>query len=128
MYRILVVEDDPIMSTVLIRLFASEKYEVNHATTIAKGLEGCNRDLPDLVLLDVNLPDGDGLALCKVIKETPRLKHIPVVILTGDATSIENKVQGMELGADDYILKPFIAEELVARVAGIIRRSLHLRG
>jgi len=126
MYRLLVVEDDPIMTKVLNRLFTSERYEVKNACTIGEGFESCSRELPDIVLLDVNLPDGNGLDLCRKIKDTPRLKHIPVVMLTGDATSVENKVQGLESGAEDYILKPFIAEELLARISGIIKRSIKL--
>lgn len=107
-------------------MFTSEKYEVNLAATAKDGFDSCVKELPDLVLLDINLPDGNGLDVCKKIKESPKLKHIPVVILTGDATSVENRVQGMESGAEDYVLKPFIAEELLARVAGIIKRSLKL--
>lgn len=126
MYRLLIIEDDQILTKVLIRMFSSEKYEVNHSGTVKEGFESCLKELPDLVLLDINLPDGNGLDVCKKIKETPKLRHIPVVILTGDATSVENRVQGMESGAEDYVLKPFIAEELLARVAGIIKRSLKL--
>ena len=123
MYKLLVIEDDLIMSKVLLRIFRSEKYEVSHSGTIADGFQTCLKELPDLVLLDINLPDGSGLDLCRRMKETQQIKHIPIVILTGDATSVDSKVQGLESGAEDYILKPFISDELIARVSGILKRS-----
>ncbi|OGR75092.1 MAG: hypothetical protein A2X32_10370 [Elusimicrobia bacterium GWC2_64_44] len=124
MYKILIVDDDPIISKVLASIFRSEKYEVTSCRTGEDGLLAAQRELPDLVLLDINLPDGNGLDICKRLKSNQRLKHIPVILITGDATSVENKVQGIENGADDYVLKPFIADELIARAAGIIKRTL----
>jgi len=126
MYKLLIIEDDKIMSNVMARLFTSEKYEVSISHTAEDGLKTCLKELPDLVVLDINLPDGNGLDLCKRMKENQRIRHIPIVFLTGDATSIDSKIQGMECGAEDYILKPFIADELLARVAGIIKRSFKL--
>lgn len=124
MYRILIVDDDPIMSKVLVSLFRSEKYEVSYFPTGEAGLQALEKELPDLLLMDINLPDGNGLDFCRRAKTTPRVKHIPVILITGDATSVENRVQGLENGADDYVLKPFIAEELLARVAGILKNTL----
>ena len=126
MYKLLIIEDDKIMSKVMARMFTSEKYEVNVSYTAEDGFKTCLKELPDLVILDINLPDGNGLDLCKRMKENQRIRHIPVIFLTGDATSIDSKIQGMENGAEDYILKPFIADELIARVAGIIKRSFKL--
>lgn len=123
MYKLLVIEDDPIMTKVLVRMFTSEKYEVIHIGNAEEGFKSCIKELPDLVLMDVNLPDGNGLDLCRKMKETQRIKHIPIVMMTGDATSVESKMQGLEYGAEDYVLKPFISEELMARVAGILKRS-----
>jgi DNA-binding response OmpR family regulator len=124
MYKILIVDDDPIMAKVLVSMFRSEKYEVTSCHTGGEGMQAAQKELPDLVLMDINLPDGNGLDFCKQLKTNPRLKHIPVILITGDATSVENKVAGMENGADDYVLKPFIADELMARAAGIIKRSM----
>ncbi len=124
MYKILIVEDEPIMAKVLIRIFRSEKYEVTHCPAGEPGMEAAQKELPDLILMDINLPDGNGLEFCKQIKASQRLKHIPVILITGDATSVESKMEGLESGADDYVLKPFIAEELIARAAGILKRSL----
>ena len=126
MYKLLLIEDDKIMSQVMARMFTSEKYEVSLSHTAEDGFKTCLKELPDLVILDINLPDGNGLDLCKRMKENQRIRHIPIVFLTGDATSVDSKIQGMENGAEDYILKPFIADELIARVAGIIKRSFKL--
>lgn len=126
MYKMLVIDDDHIMSSILSRIFTAEKYEVKNANTAEDGYKTCLKELPDIIILDVNLPDGTGLDLCRRMKENPRIKHIPVILLTGDATSIDNKVQGLENGAEDYVLKPFITDELVARVSGILKRSFKL--
>lgn len=126
MYKLLIIEDDHIMSTILTRIFTAEKYEVKHSNTVGEGFQACLRELPDLVLLDINLPDGSGLDLCRSMKENPRIKHIPIILLTGDATSVDSKVQGLESGAEDYVLKPFLTDELVARVNGILKRSFKL--
>lgn len=127
MYNLLIIEDDPIVAKALSHIFAAEKYEVKITGSLGEGLQTALKELPDLILLDVNLPDGNGSSLCRVIKEDPRIKHIPVILMTGDATSVENKVQGLEYGADDYVIKPFIPEELLARVAGVIKRSFSPR-
>jgi len=126
MYKLLVIEDDAIMSKVLVRMFTSEKYEVSHTGTCEEGFRSALKELPDLILMDINLPDGNGVDLCRRMKETQRIKHIPVIMMTGDATSVDNKVQGLESGAEDYVLKPFISDELIARVAGILKRSFKL--
>ncbi|MDO8806742.1 MAG: response regulator transcription factor [Elusimicrobiota bacterium] len=127
MYKLLIIEDEPIMAKVLKRMFTSEKYEVTNTNTAGEGFEACLKELPDLVLMDVHLPDGNGLDLCRKMKETPRIKHIPIIIMTGEATSVDCKMMGLESGAEDYVLKPFISEELIARVAGILKRSFNMR-
>jgi len=88
------------------------------ATTFYKFL---NRDTPDLIILDLMLPDADGLEICKNVKRKDDLSSIPVIMLTakGDET---DKILGLELGADDYITKPFSPRELVARVKAVLRR------
>lgn len=124
MYKLLIVEDDPIMSKVLVSMFKSENYEVTHSATGEGAFQAATKELPDLVLMDINLPDSSGLDICRRMKSTQRVKHIPVILITGGATSVDDKVEGMEIGAEDYILKPFLADELIARVAGIVKRSL----
>jgi len=123
MRKILIIEDDPIMGKVMQRLFLSENYNVSLAATAEAGLAACLKELPDLVLLDVVLPDGNGIEVCRQIKGAPRLKHIPVIIVSGEAVSVDSKVSGLEAGAEDYVLKPFIPEELMERAAGILKRT-----
>ncbi len=126
MYRVLVVEDDPIMTKLLASVYKSGKFEVFSAATVKSGLETAFKELPDLILSDVYLPDGNGVNFCRQLKTEPRLRHIPVILLTGDAVKVEDRVYGMESGAEDYILKPFIPEEILARTAAVIKRSLDL--
>lgn len=123
MYRILAIEDDPIIRRLLQQSMTSEGYECVTASTIAEGLTACERSKPDLVLLDVNLPDGNGIAACRTIKSDAKLRHIPVLLLTGEAADVEHRVDGLEAGAEDYILKPFMPRELASRVKGILKRS-----
>ena len=105
MYRIVCIEDSPTMRKLLQKTLAGEGYECLVAGTLAQGLKVCNEDKPDLIVLDVNLPDGNGIDLCRQIKENQRLAHIPIVILTGEAFSVENRVEGIEAGTDVYVIK-----------------------
>ncbi|MBI4347815.1 MAG: response regulator transcription factor [Elusimicrobia bacterium] len=123
MYRILAIDDDPIIRRLLLQSMAAEGFECVEASTVAEGLAAAARSKPDLVLLDVNLPDGDGISTCRRLKADPSLKHIPVLILTGEASDVDHRVDGLEAGAEDYVLKPFLPRELVSRVKGILKRS-----
>lgn len=123
MLKVLIIEDDPILGKVMQRIFTSEHYSVILAATASSGMEACLKELPDIVLLDVVLPDGNGIDVCRQIKETPKIKHIPIIIVSGEAKSVDNKVAGLKAGAEDYVLKPFLPEELLERVAGILKRS-----
>ncbi|MFA6434205.1 MAG: response regulator [Elusimicrobiales bacterium] len=128
MYKTLIIDDDKIFTKSLMYMLLSEKYEVQVAHTAQDGLRTCLKELPDLVLLDVELPDGNGLELCRVMKSNPKIKHIPVIILTGTATTVENKITGLESGADDYIPKACVADELIVRAAGIVKRGYNISG
>lgn len=121
MYNLLVIDDDFMICKVLANIFASEKYGVRTSRTVGEGFKACLAQPPDLILLDINLPDGSGLDLCRRIKETPGIKHIPVIILTGGAAETETREAGLDSGAEDYFPKPFVMEEIVARVAEIIK-------
>ncbi len=121
MYRILAVDDDPLILEVLRKTLASEGFEVLVASRGGEALSLCAEKKPDLILLDVNLPDGGGIEVCSKIKAEERLKHIPVLLITGEALSAENCVTGMEAGAEDYIRKPFLPKELLARVKSILK-------
>ena len=88
----------------------------------AKGLEAARREVPDLILLDWMLPEMEGLEVCRLLKQDRATKHIPVIMLTVKSDEAD-KVLGLELGADDYVTKPFSQRELLARIKSLLRRS-----
>jgi DNA-binding response OmpR family regulator len=118
--RLLVVDDDPDILRVLKANLELYGYEAIPAATWAAAEEVLNVQYPDLILLDVMLPDGDGFDLCRQLKE--RHPKIPVILLTAK-DRVSDKVTGLESGAEDYIVKPFETLELVARVKACLRRS-----
>ncbi len=128
MYKVLVVEDDHMVRQILVKLLTAEGFDCQSCHNAADGLKACERLKPDLLLLDMHLPDGNGLDICRTIKADERLRHIAVVILTGEGRSIENRVAGLDSGADDYILKPFETPELLARIRRVLQASLKPKG
>ena len=118
--RILIVEDEPAMVAGLRDNFEYEGYEVLSAEDGVAGLERALADEPDLVLLDVMMPRMSGLDLCKQLKA--KRPALPIIMLTARGQEID-KVVGLELGADDYITKPFSVRELMARVKAVLRRA-----
>ena len=120
MTKILIVEDEPNMVAGLRDNFEFEGYEVLSAYDGAEGLARALADSPDLVLLDVMMPKMSGLDVCKQLKA--KRPSIPIIMLTARGQEID-KVVGLELGADDYVTKPFSIRELVARVKAVLRRS-----
>jgi DNA-binding response OmpR family regulator len=117
--RILVVDDDPNLGEVVARYLQKEGYEVEVVTDGRTGLERALATLPDLVVLDLMLPGLDGL---EVFRRLRRVAPIPVVMLTARGSE-EDRVAGLELGADDYVAKPFSPRELTARVKAVLRRA-----
>ena len=117
--RILIVEDEPAMVAGLRDNFEYEGYEVISAADGAEGLERALSDNPDLVVLDVMMPRMSGLDVCKQLKA--RSPSLPIIMLTARGQEID-KVVGLELGADDYVTKPFSIRELMARVKAVLRR------
>jgi two-component system phosphate regulon response regulator PhoB len=121
MARILVVEDEEDLQEVL----SYNLRQAGHETTIVgTGQEGIARvgvETPDLVLLDLMLPDMSGTDVCRAIKSDPATRHIPVVMLTAKGEEID-RVVGFELGADDYVVKPYSMRELTLRLQAILRR------
>lgn len=117
--RILVVEDDPTVAEVVGRYLEREGLAVQRATDGRQALALAVASLPDLVVLDLSLPGVDGL---EVLRRLRALAPVPVLILTARGEE-SDRVQGFELGADDYVVKPFSARELVARVRAVLRRS-----
>lgn len=119
--KILVVEDEPLVAQMLADYLATLSVEVLHASNGVEALELAWEREPDLILLDVMMPKLDGFEVAGILKQNPKTRHIPVIFLTA-LTKVEDKVRGLELGADDYITKPFQPEELLARVTSVLRR------
>lgn len=121
----LIVDDNAQIRAYLKQIF-SDDFEVLEAENGADGLEMVYQLLPDIIISDVMMPDVSGIELCSKVKEDPALNHIPVLLLTA-SSSPEIKLKGIEGGADDYISKPFEKEQLVARVAGILKSRNNLQ-
>ena len=123
MYKILVVEDDDLMQKVLREILAIDGYEFFLCADGRSALKSIPEEKPDLVMLDMNLPDMTGLDICRTIKADAKTKHIPVIILTGESREIATRVEGLELGADDYLFKPINAKVLLSRINSILKLS-----
>src|SRR5258706_3841551 len=120
--RLLVIEDDIDVAEMLVVYFSSQGFEVLNATSGIEGIQLARSKFPNLILLDVMLPDMDGFDVCKILRTTTLTRYIPITFLTQrDARA--DKVAGLELGADDYVTKPFDVEELRLRIQGSLRRS-----
>ncbi|HEY2979708.1 MAG TPA: response regulator, partial [Anaerolineales bacterium] len=120
--RLLVVEDDVDIANMLKIYFTGLQFDVDVANRGSEALERTKQVLPHLIVLDIMLPDIDGYEVCRTLRTSMRTSHIPVIFLT-QKDERSDKLQGLELGADDYITKPFDIEELKLRVTGAIRRS-----
>lgn len=119
--KILVIEDDREVSDFLKLGLEIEGFEPIMALSGRDGLRKLEKDKPTIILLDLGLPDIDGIDICKEIKKNPLTQEIPVIMLTA-RSSTTDKVTGLETGADDYIIKPFTPQELIARIKAILRR------
>ncbi len=120
--RILIVEDESNIAQTIRYNLEKEGFHVLTASDGAKGLKLAQMELPSLILLDLMLPEIDGLEVCKLLKRENKTKQIPVIILTAKSQETD-KVVGLELGADDYLAKPFSMRELIARVKAVLRRT-----
>jgi PleD family two-component response regulator len=120
--RILVVEDDLDIANMLRIYFDSQGYEVHVAGRGGDALELCRKKLPHVVVLDIMLPDMDGYEVCKKLRSNLRTSHIPIMFLT-QRDERTDKIAGLELGADDYITKPFDIEELKFRIQNAVART-----
>lgn len=118
--RILIVEDEPSMRTILADCLARRGYRVLTAADGVNGLRRATEEKPDLILLDLMMPKLDGYAVCQELR---RLEiRTPILVLTARGR-VEDRVRGLDLGADDYLVKPFSRDELLARVRALLRRS-----
>ena len=119
MTRILVVDDEPSILAVMVPLLQARDYDVATATTGHAALEAVTRHPPDLVILDLGLPDLDGVEVCRQLREG---RTIPIIILSARGKETD-KVAALDAGADDYVTKPFSPQELLARVRAALRRT-----
>ena len=118
--KLLVVEDDPPLQAALLRLLAQWGYACERAATAAEALAWLERELFDLVLLDLGLPDRDGLSVCRQLRRLSG--HQPLVLMLTARDTLDDKITGLGAGADDYLVKPFEVRELEARISTLLRR------
>lgn len=123
MARVLIVDDDPDILRLVSYNVGQAGFEVLTASTGRKALEIVQKQHPDLIILDVMLPDVDGMEVCRTLRQQYPYRRIPIIMLTARGDEID-RVVGFELGADDYVAKPFSPRELVLRVKSILRRSV----
>ena len=121
MKKIVLIEDDEDLYSMIQYNLQKEGFHVTGSQTGKGAVDLCRRERPDLVILDIMLPDSDGLEICKGIRGNPDLATTPVIFLTARASETD-RIVGLELGANDYIVKPFFVRELIARV------KIHFRG
>jgi two-component system, OmpR family, phosphate regulon response regulator PhoB len=122
MTSVLLVDDERDLLSLLDFNLRAAGFETSLATTGEQALAQVRRRVPDLVVLDLMLPDVSGTEVCRQLKSDPRTKHVPVVMLTAKGDEVD-RVVGFELGADDYVTKPFSVRELVLRLKAVLRRS-----
>ena len=120
--KILIIEDEPDIRKTLEYNISREGYEVISASSLSEGREKLESVSFSLLLLDLMLPDGSGLDLCRELKQDKSLSSMPVIILTAKDDEVD-KVVGFELGADDYVTKPFSVRELILRVKAVLKRG-----
>lgn len=119
--KILIIEDEKDIVKMLDYNFKKEGYRVISAYDGEEGLDLARREHPDLIILDLMLPGMDGWEVCKSLKKESKTTSIPIIMLTAKTQEVD-KVVGLELGADDYVTKPFSPRELIARVKAVLRR------
>ena len=121
--KILIVDDEPAILRILGDVLTDEGYNVIAATDGETGIEKAKVSNPDLIILDVMLPGINGFEVCKLLKENEQTKKISIIILTGISTLVEHKQKALQLGADDYITKPFDMSDLLNRVKTLVNQQ-----
>lgn len=120
--KILIADDDPDIRDVLKLTLSEENYEIIETTNGEEALLRIQKDSPDLALLDYKMPVLDGREVCRLVKKDILLRHLPIIMVTGKG-DLEDKVGGIEAGADDYVVKPFEPKELLARIRMVLRHT-----
>jgi phosphate regulon transcriptional regulator PhoB len=120
--RVLIVEDEPDIRELVVHHLKREGYQVSAAASGEDALRQVRAAPPDLVLLDLMMPAMDGLEVCRRLRQDPATASLPIVMLTAKGDEVD-RVLGLEIGADDYVVKPFSPKELLARVRAVLRRS-----
>ena len=120
MAKILVVDDEPDIVRVVVKIMEARGHEVVTADDGPSAVEAATAELPDVVILDLNLPQMDGFEVCRKIKSGETTSHIPVVMMTAAYTTVEDAEKGTDLGADEYVVKPFLREVLIHNVERLI--------
>ncbi|MGD0201852.1 MAG: response regulator transcription factor [Bryobacteraceae bacterium] len=120
--RVVIIEDEADIVEMVRYNFLKEGFDIESFARGRDGLEALRRSPPDLLLLDIMLPDQDGFSICKQVRADERLKSLPVIFLTARGEEVD-RVVGLEIGADDYVVKPFSPRELVARARAVLRRQ-----
>jgi DNA-binding response OmpR family regulator len=120
--EVLVVEDEPDIRNLIVLHLVRDGFRCRSAGTGVEALAAVKASPPDLVILDLMLPEMDGLEVCRRLRQEPRTASIPIIMLTAKTDEVD-RVLGLELGADDYVAKPFSPKELVARVRAVLRRT-----
>ncbi len=121
MARLLIVEDSPDIADLIVRYLQRAGHTTQHVASGGDVVRHVKTAPPDLIVLDLMLPDLDGLQVCQALRHDPGTAAIPIIMLTARGDEAD-RIQGLELGADDYVSKPFSPKELVARVAALLRR------
>ena len=119
---VLVVEDEPDIRNLIVHHLARDGFRCRTAATGAEALTRVRAAVPDLVVLDLMLPEMSGLEVCRRLRGDPATAAVPIIMLTAKADEVD-RIVGLELGADDYVAKPFSPKELVARVRAVLRRA-----
>jgi len=123
--KILFIDDDPDIVRLVKETLLDEGFDFASAEDGEGGIREARTSHPDLIILDMHLPDINGFEVCRVLKGDEGCKHIPIIMLTGRFKKTSDKVEGLEGGADDYVLKPFETQELLARIQAVLREYKH---
>ncbi len=121
--KILVIDDEPDFHELIRYTLRATGYELRFAIDGIQGIDLALKEPPDLIILDVAMPKIDGYETCRRLREIGRTCLVPIIMLTGRQRLVQHKIKGMNIGADDYITKPFNTQELVARVEAVLRRA-----